>query len=330
MGTTYKQSGVDIEAGEKTVERIKSLVKSTYNERVLSEIGLFGGFYDAKFPEFEHPVLISSTDGVGTKLKIAFMMNKHDTIGQCLVNHCVNDILTAGAKPLFFLDYFAMGKLDVDVAYEVIKGLVIACKENYCALIGGETAEMPSFYAEGEYDISGTIVGVVEKSKIINGSKIASSDVLIGLASNGLHTNGYSLARKVLLAKYKIDQYVEELGTTLGEELLKIHKSYYHSIYSLVQEGLINGISHITGGGILGNTKRIIPNGLTLKVDWNSWEVPPIFHLIQKLGDVPEEEMRTVFNLGIGLILVVSKSNVDKVLNFIEGKEKYFIIGEVV
>ncbi len=330
MGTTYKQSGVDIEAGEKTVERIKSLVKSTYNERVLSEIGLFGGFYDAKFPEFEHPVLISSTDGVGTKLKIAFMMNKHDTIGQCLVNHCVNDILTAGAKPLFFLDYFAMGKLDVDVAYEVIKGLVIACKENNCALIGGETAEMPSFYAEGEYDISGTIVGVVEKSKIINGSKIASSDVLIGLASNGLHTNGYSLARKVLLAKYKIDQYVEELGTTLGEELLKIHKSYYHSIYSLVQEGLINGISHITGGGILGNTKRIIPNGLTLKVDWNSWEVPPIFRLIQKLGDVPEEEMRTVFNLGIGLILVVSKSNVDKVLNFIEGKEKYFIIGEVV
>lgn len=330
MGTTYKQSGVDIEAGEKTVERIKSLVKSTYNERVLSEIGLFGGFYDAKFPEFEHPVLISSTDGVGTKLKIAFMMNKHDTIGQCLVNHCVNDILTAGAKPLFFLDYFAMGKLDVDVAYEVIKGLVIACKENNCALIGGETAEMPSFYAEGEYDISGTIVGVVEKSKIINGSKIASSDVLIGLASNGLHTNGYSLARKVLLANYKIDQYVEELGTTLGEELLKIHKSYYHSIYSLVQEGLINGISHITGGGILGNTKRIIPNGLTLKVDWNSWEVPPIFRLIQKLGDVPEEEMRTVFNLGIGLILVVSKSNVDKVLNFIEGKEKYFIIGEVV
>ncbi|MFN3270910.1 MAG: phosphoribosylformylglycinamidine cyclo-ligase, partial [Candidatus Kapaibacteriota bacterium] len=246
MGTTYKQSGVDIEAGEKTVERIKSLVKSTYNERVLSEIGLFGGFYDAKFPEFEHPVLISSTDGVGTKLKIAFMMNKHDTIGQCLVNHCVNDILTAGAKPLFFLDYFAMGKLDVDVAYGVIRGLVIACKENNCALIGGETAEMPSFYAEGEYDISGTIVGVVEKSKIINGSKIASGDVLIGLASNGLHTNGYSLARKVLLAKYNIDQYVEELGTTLGEELLKIHKSYYHTIYSLVQEGLINGISHIT------------------------------------------------------------------------------------
>ncbi len=216
------------------------------------------------------------------------------------------------------------------MAYEVIRGLVIACKENNCALIGGETAEMPSFYAEGEYDISGTIVGVVEKSKIINGSKIASSDVLIGLASNGLHTNGYSLARKVLLAKYKIDQYVEELGTTLGEELLKIHKSYYRSIYSLVQEGLINGISHITGGGILGNTKRIIPNGLTLKVDWNSWEMPPIFRLIQKLGDVPEEEMRTVFNLGIGLILVVSKSNVDKVLNFIEGKEKYFIIGEVV
>lgn len=330
MSITYKQTGVDIEAGEKTVELIKSLVKSTYNERVLSELGLFGGFYDAKFQEYDHPVLISSTDGVGTKLKIAFMMNKHDTIGQCLVNHCVNDILTAGAKPLFFLDYFATGKLDVDVAYQVIKGLVLACKENECALIGGETAEMPSFYAEGEYDISGTIVGVVDKAKIINGSKITAGDVLIGLASNGLHTNGYSLARSVLLSRFALEQYIEDIGCTLGEELLKVHKSYFHSVFPLVEMGLINGISHITGGGILGNTKRILRNNLQLKINWGSWEVPPIFRLIQSIGEVSDDEMRNVFNLGIGLILVVSKNNVDKVLQFITGKEKYYIIGEVV
>lgn len=330
MGITYKQSGVDIEAGDKVIEKIKSLVKTTYNEKVLSELGLFGGFFDAKFEGFEHPVLVSSTDGVGTKLKIAFLMNKHDTVGQCLVNHCVNDILTAGAKPLFFLDYFATGKLDVEVTYQVISGLVKACKENECALIGGETAEMPSFYAEGEYDISGTIVGVVEKSKIINGSNIVSGDVLIGLASNGLHTNGYSLARSVLLSNYSIDQYVDELGCTIGEELLKVHRSYLHSVYPLVELGLISGISHITGGGILGNTKRIIPENRVLKIDWNSWQIPPIFEMIQKLGDVSTEEMRKVFNLGIGMILIVPKDNVDKVLNNLSGKEKCFIIGEVV
>ncbi|MGB9771621.1 MAG: phosphoribosylformylglycinamidine cyclo-ligase [Candidatus Kapaibacteriota bacterium] len=329
MGVTYKQSGVDIDAGERTVERIKSLVKTTFNERVLSELGLFGGFYDAKFPEFEHPVLISSTDGVGTKLKIAFLMKKHDTIGQCLVNHCVNDILTAGAKPLFFLDYFATGKLDVEVAYQVISGLVQACKENNCALIGGETAEMPSFYAEGEYDISGTIVGVVDKSKILNGLNITKGDVLIGLASNGLHTNGYSLARNVLLSRFSLDQYFEELGCTLGEELLKIHKSYLHSVYPLVEKSLIKGISHITGGGILGNTKRILPDGLSLKIEWDSWEVPQIFQLIQKIGDVPNEEMRNVFNLGIGLILIVAKDHISSVLNYLANKEKCFIIGEV-
>lgn len=330
MGMTYKLTGVDIEAGEETVQRIKSLVKSTYDERVLSELGLFGGFYDAKFPEYEHPILISSTDGVGTKLKIAFLMKKHDTIGQCLVNHCVNDILTAGAKPLFFLDYFAAGKLEVEVAYRVICGLVQACKENNCALIGGETAEMPSFYAEGEYDISGTIVGVVDKSKIINGSKIKSGDVLVGLASNGLHTNGYSLARKVLLSNFSVDQYVEELGTSLGEELLKVHRSYLKSVFPLVEKNLINGISHITGGGILGNTKRIIPEGLELKVDWNSWEVPTIFKLIQRFGAVSDDEMRNVFNLGVGMILVVSEENIDFVLEELKEKEKCFIVGKVI
>jgi phosphoribosylformylglycinamidine cyclo-ligase len=330
MGITYKQTGVDIEAGERTVHRIKSLVKSTYNERVLSDLGLFGGFFDAKFPDYEHPVLVSSTDGVGTKLKIAFLLNKHNTIGQCLVNHCVNDILTAGARPLFFLDYFATGKLDEDVGYEVISGLVTACKENDCALIGGETAEMPSFYDEGEYDISGTIVGVVDKSKIINGSKIRAGNILVGLASNGLHTNGYSLARQVLLSKYNLDQYIEELGCPLGEELLKVHRSYYRAVFPIIEKGLINGISHITGGGILGNTIRIIPKGLDLRIDWESWEVPSIFRLIQRLGDISDDEMRRVFNLGIGLILVVAKENLEAVLTDLEGKENYFVIGEIV
>lgn len=329
MGLTYKQTGVDIEAGEQIVQKIKSLVKTTYNERVLSELGLFGGFFDAKFSEFQHPILVSSTDGVGTKLKIAFLMKKHDTIGQCLVNHCVNDILTAGAKPLFFLDYFATGKLDVDVAYQVVSGLVQACKENGCALIGGETAEMPSFYSEGEYDISGTIVGVVEKSKIINGSKISAGDILIGLASNGLHTNGYSLARNVLLSHLSIDQYIDELGCSVGEELLKVHRSYLHSVYPLLELDLVNGISHITGGGIIGNTIRVVPKNLTLKIDWNSWFVPPIFKIIQKYGGVTDEEMRAVFNLGIGMILIVAKDNVEKTLEFLKEREKAFIIGEV-
>lgn len=329
MGLTYKQTGVDIEAGEQIVQKIKSLVKTTYNERVLSELGLFGGFFDAKFSEFQHPVLVSSTDGVGTKLKIAFLMKKHDTIGQCLVNHCVNDILTAGAKPLFFLDYFATGKLDVDVAYQVVSGLVKACKENGCALIGGETAEMPSFYSEGEYDISGTIVGVVEKSKIINGSKISAGDVLIGLASNGLHTNGYSLARNVLLSHFSIDQYIDELGCSVGEELLKVHRSYLHSVYPLLELDLVNGISHITGGGIIGNTIRVVPKNFTLKIDWDSWFVPPVFKIIQKYGGVSDEEMRAVFNLGIGMILIVAKDNVEKTLEFLKEREKAFIIGEV-
>ncbi|MFN3305747.1 MAG: phosphoribosylformylglycinamidine cyclo-ligase [Candidatus Kapaibacteriota bacterium] len=330
MAITYKQTGVDIEAGEITVERVKSIVRTTYNERVLSEIGLFGGFFDAKFSEYDHPVLVSSTDGVGTKLKIAFMMNRHNTIGQCLVNHCVNDILTAGAKPLFFLDYFATGKLDVEVAIQVVSGLAIACKENGCALIGGETAEMPSFYSEGEYDLSGTIVGIVDKSKIINGSRITKGNVLIGLASNGLHTNGYSLARSVLLKHFNVEQYVPELGIILGEELLRVHRSYFRTVYPLVEEGLVLGISHITGGGILGNTKRILPQGLELNVDWSSWEMPPIFKLIQRLGEISDEEMRNVFNLGIGLVLIVSKEYVDTILLRLKDREKCYIIGEVV
>jgi len=239
MGISYKESGVDIAAGEETIDRIKPLVKSTHNKNVLSNIGLFGGFYELDFKEYEAPVLVASTDGVGTKLKVAFAADKHDTVGQCLVNHCVNDILACGAKPLFFLDYFATGKLNPSVAEQVIKGFTIACKENGVALIGGETAEMPSMYSEGEYDVSGTIVGVVEKRKIVNGSKIEKGDLMIGLSSSGLHTNGYSLARAVLFPKYDTNTYFESLGSTLGEALLAVHKPYFNTIYSLIDKEII-------------------------------------------------------------------------------------------
>jgi phosphoribosylformylglycinamidine cyclo-ligase len=327
MENTYKNAGVDIEAGEETVNRIKPLVKSTFNDKVLGNIGLFGGFYDAKFEEYNHPILVSSTDGVGTKLKVAFAADKHNTVGQCLVNHCVNDILCCGAKPLFFLDYFATGKLNPDVAVQVIEGFAKACRENGVALIGGETAEMPSIYAIGEYDMSGTIVGVVEKEMILNGSKVKSGDVLIGLQSTGLQTNGYSLARAVLFNEYKHDTYFDELGETLGEALLKVHSSFFHNVYPLLQKELINGVSHITGGGIIGNTKRIIPENLALDIKWDSWDVLPIFKLIQKIGNVSDEEMRHAFNLGIGMILVVDKNNVSQVIDELNCKS--FIIGEV-
>lgn len=328
MNTTYKAAGVDIEAGDETVKRIKPLVRSTFNKNVLADIGMFGGFYEADFKEFEKPVLVASTDGVGTKLKVAFMLDKHDTIGQCLVNHCVNDILCCGAKPLFFLDYFATGKLIPGIAEDVISGFATACRNNGCALIGGETAEMPSIYSEGEYDVSGTIVGIVDKNKIVNGSNISPNDVLIGLKSSGLHTNGYSLARTALFDKYKTDTFFNEINCTLGEALLKVHTSYLDVVHPLADEGLLNGISHITGGGIIGNTKRIIRDGLALNVDWNSWSIPGIFKIIQKAGDITNEEMRHVFNLGIGMILVVSPANVDKVLNRTL-KFNPVIIGEV-
>ena len=321
MKTTYKDAGVDIAAGNEMVNRIKPLVKSTFNEKVLSEIGLFGGFYDGTFPEMKHPILVASTDGVGTKLKVAFMMNKHNTVGQCLVNHCVDDILCCGAKPLFFLDYFATGKLNPNVGVEVVEGFVAACKENKCALIGGETAEMPSLYQDGEYDMSGTIVGVVDKEKIVNGKKIKAGDILIGLKSTGLHTNGYSLARKVLFPKYDVNQTVAELGTTVGgleitvgEALLAVHCSYLNEVLPLVEAEKLNGISHITGGGMIGNISRILPTDCKLEIDWHSWERLPIFDLIQKEGNIAEDEMRMAFNLGIGMVLVVSEENIDTVI----------------
>lgn len=331
MNQIYKASGVDIQAGEITVDKIKGYAKSTFNRNVLSDIGLFGGFYELDLVGYKNPVLVSSVDGVGTKLKIAFEMDKHDTIGQDLVNHCVNDIAVCGAEPLFFLDYYATGKLNPEKAAKVIEGFSIACKENGCALIGGETAEMPGFYQGEEYDVSGTIVGIVEKEKIINGSKIQKGDVLIGITSNGLHTNGYSLARKVLLEKFSLSQYFEEFGHTLGEELLRVHKSYLKLIKEFKSKVEVKGLSHITGGGIVGNTKRIIPEGLSINIHWGNWEMPSIFKLIMNTGNITVEEMRNVFNLGIGLVVIVSPKQERLTFEIAhEMKEHALHIGEVV
>lgn len=327
---TYKDSGVDIKAGEELVDSIKDVVKETHNASVLSNIGGFGALFAPDFSKFKEPVLISSVDGVGTKLIVAFKAGKYDTVGQDLVNHCVNDIAVCGATPLFFLDYFSTGKLDQRVGYDVISGFSKACKENGVALIGGETAEMPDIYKTGEFDLAGTIVGVVDKSKLITGDKIKKGDKLIGFSSSGLHTNGYSLARHVLFSKYDISDKPKELDETIGEALLHIHKSYLPLINDLKEIEGVNGFSHITGGGIIGNTKRILPKGLTLNIDWNSWKRPAIFDLIQKTGNVPEEDMHSSFNLGIGLIAVVKEESVDEVKRIAEGlNEKVFEIGTV-
>lgn len=310
----YKSAGVDIEAGEALVDDIKPFVKATRTAGVLSEIGLFGGFFDARFPDHQHPVLVASTDGVGTKLNVAIMAGKHDTVGQCLVNHCVNDILACGARPLFFLDYFATGRLERGVARDVIKGMAEACLQNGAALLGGETAEMPSLYKDGDYDVAGTIVGVVDKPKILNGSRVAVGDVLIGLPSTGLHTNGFSLARAALFPTYRIDQYVDALGMTVAEALLAMHASYLKVISPLLDADLLSGLSHITGGGIVGNTSRILQPGQSLQIEWGSWNVPEIFRLIQHAGLIEEEEMRHVFNLGVGMIMIVHPDHADAVL----------------
>ena len=330
MAKKYEDAGVSIKAGDETVDKIKKYAKSTFNNSVLTDIGLFGAFFQPDLSNYKEPVLVSSVDGVGTKLKITIELNKHDTIGQDLVNHCVNDIAVCGAEPLFFLDYMAFGKLDPLIAAEIVKGFSIACKENGCALIGGETAEMPGVYQVGDYDLSGTIVGIVEKSKIIKGENISSGDVLIGIPSSGLHTNGYSLARKVLLEKYKLIDNVPALKNTIGKELLSVHRSYLQLIKTIKNKIVVKGISHITGGGIVGNTKRILPKKLKLIIDWNNWEVPAIFKLIQEAGEISDDEMQEVFNMGIGLIFVVSKDDVETTLKSAnELSEKPIVIGEV-
>lgn len=327
---TYKDSGVDIKAGEQMVDSIKGVVKDTHGPEVLANIGGFGGFFKPDLGSFENPVFVSSVDGVGTKLIVAFKSDTYDTIGQDLVNHCVNDIAVCGAKPLFFLDYFSTGKLEQHIGVDVVKGFATACKENGVALIGGETAEMPDIYSDGEFDLAGTIVGIVDEKKVINGSAIQKGDMLLGFKSSGLHTNGYSLARKVLFSKYQVENYVEELGSTVGDELLKVHRSYLPLITKLKEITGVNGFSHITGGGIAGNTKRILPEGLQLDVNWDSWERPPVYKLIQEIGNVPEDDMRSTFNLGVGLIAVVSESAVDAVkAKAAELNEEVFTIGSV-
>ncbi len=317
MSISYKDSGVNLEAAEASTKKIAALAKSTFNANVLKDIGLFSGFFKLDLQKYHDPVIVSSVDGVGTKLKIAFAMDIHDSIGQDLVNHCVNDIMVSGADPLFFLDYIGTVALKPDHAALIVKGMAKACMENDCALIGGETAEMPGFYSPGEYDLAGTIIGVINRSDIIDGSSIASGDQLIGISSNGLHTNGYSLARKVLLEVKNVNLHntVDELGMSWGECLLRVHKSYM-PVIKLVRgmQGLA-GISHITGGGIEGNTYRLLRPGLNLQIDWSAWQQPPEFQLIQQYGNVNDTEMRRTFNLGIGLVLVVKSDQYNSIFN---------------
>jgi phosphoribosylformylglycinamidine cyclo-ligase len=306
---TYKKAGVDIDEGDRFVSLISPMVKKTFRPEVMTDIGAFGALFKLDMAKYKEPVLVSGADGVGTKLKIAFMMDKHDTVGIDLVAMCVNDILTLGAEPLFFLDYFATGRLRSEKAKDVVKGIAQGCKESGCSLIGGETAEMPGFYGEDEYDLAGFAVGVVDRDKIIDGSKIKEGDVIIGIASSGLHSNGYSLARKVFFdaAQFKVDTYVPELGTTIGEELLKPTKIYVTAFNALKDRMDIHGMAHITGGGIVGNVPRIIRDGLTAVIKEDSWPVLPIFNIIKRLGNVPDGDMKKTFNLGIGYVIVLPK-----------------------
>jgi len=326
----YKLAGVDIHAGETVVNRIKELAKSTFDKNVLTGIGHFGALYQLDLSKYKKPVLVSSVDGVGTKLKIAFQTGRHDTIGQDLVNHCVNDIAVCGAEPLYFMDYLSFAKLDPKISSSIIEGFTVACIQNGCALIGGETAEMPGFYQQGEYDIAGMIVGVVEKEKIVDGKNIEAGDILIGIPSNGLHTNGYSLARKVLLEKYDLNSHIESLNNILSNELLRIHKSYLNLMRNLKSSVDVKGFAHITGGGLVGNTSRIIPNELSLKIHWGNWEILPIFKLIQETGEISNEEMRLVFNMGIGLVVIVPRKQEELTLQIIlECREHPLVVGEV-
>jgi phosphoribosylformylglycinamidine cyclo-ligase len=313
----YKQSGVDIDAGNEVVRRIKSLARATLTPGVLSEIGSFGGLFHLGAAGLSDPVLVASADGVGTKLRLAFMTGIHSTIGVDLVNHCVNDILVQGARPLFFLDYLATGRLDPDVAVQIVDGLAQACRANGCALLGGETAEMPGFYADGEYDVAGFIVGAVGRDDVIDGRTIASGDVLIGLPSTGLHTNGYSLARRIAFeqAGLQVGSHVAELGTTIGEALLVPHRSYLPVIGPLLGERVIKGMAHITGGGITENLPRALPEGRGYRLDDRAWTVPPIFHWLQRGGGVADAEMFRTFNMGVGLVLVTAAADADTTLS---------------
>ena len=329
---TYADAGVDIAVATKTKNRIKYLAQKTFTKGVLSDIGGFGGLFAVDKTKFRDPVLVSSVDGVGTKLKVAFQMKMHHTVGADLVNHCVNDIAVQGATPLFFMDYIASGKLSPDITEQVIAGIANACKHNNCALIGGETAEMPGFYEAGEYDLAGFIVGVVDRDRIITGEKVQIGDVLLGLPSNGLHTNGYSLARKLLfeVGKYSPEKYVNELKAKVGNELMRIHKSYWPVLRRLLDADCLSAMAHITGGGITENLPRVLPKGTGAVVEINSWPVLPIFKHLQSLGNVPQEEMMRTFNMGIGMVLVVPFKKFKKAQTLIDrAGEKAYTIGRI-
>ncbi|HXH06179.1 MAG TPA: phosphoribosylformylglycinamidine cyclo-ligase [Vicinamibacterales bacterium] len=330
----YRDAGVDIEAGHALVRRIRALAGATFTPGVLADIGGFGGLFRLDPSRCREPVLVASADGVGTKLKIAFLADGHDTIGEDLVNHCVNDVLVQGAEPLFFLDYFATGRLVPGVAERVIAGLARACRANGCALLGGETAEMPGFYADGEYDLAGFIVGVVERERLIDGRGIAPGDRLIGLPSNGLHTNGYSLARRIVFERLGLDvhAHVGELGTTVAEALLRPHRSYLSLVRPLLEANLVKGMAHITGGGLTDNVPRALPAGIGARIDPHAWPVPPLFAWLQRAGGVPADEMRRTFNLGIGFVLVVAPEHTDEVRRRLAeaGEPDAAVIGEAV
>jgi phosphoribosylformylglycinamidine cyclo-ligase len=328
----YKTTGVDIDAGNETVRRIKDLARSTFTAGVLSEIGSFGGLFRFDSSRFTDPVLVSSADGVGTKLKIAFVTGVHDTIGADLVNHCVNDILVQGAEPLFFLDYLATGRLDPSVGARVVGGIARACRENGCALIGGETAEMPGFYADGEYDLAGFIVGVVDRPSLVDGRTIARGDAIVGLPSTGLHTNGYSLARAVVFDRLGlgVDAFVAELGTTIGAALLATHRSYLGAVRPLLARGLVKGMAHITGGGITENLPRVLPPGTGARIELSSWRPPALFQFLQSNGGITDAEMYRAFNMGLGLLIVCTAAALPQVVALLRTEgEQPLVVGTI-
>lgn len=317
---TYSDAGVDIDAATRATDKIKELARRTFNRRTLSEIGSFGGMFDGAFPNLKQPVLVASADGVGTKLKIAFLTGVHNTIGRDLVNHCVNDILVQGARPLFFLDYIATGKLDPEIVGNIVEGIANGCAQNGCVLLGGETAEMPDFYSAGEYDVAGFVVGIADREKVIDGRRIVPGDVLLALPSVGLHTNGYSLARKLFfeVAGYDAKTQVDELAMTVGEALLKAHVSYLQPLEGLLDSGLIKGLVHITGGGLTDNIPRILPERAAVEIDKGSWPVLPVFTLMQQIGNVSEVEMYRTFNMGVGMVIITSASDLDTVASHLK------------
>jgi phosphoribosylformylglycinamidine cyclo-ligase len=330
---TYADAGVDIARANRTKQRIKYLAHKTFTRGVLSEIGGFGGLFAVDKTKYTDPVLVSSVDGVGTKLKIAFEMDLHSTVGGDLVNHCVNDIAVQGAAPLFFMDYLATGTLDPSIAEKIVEGIADACKHNGCALIGGETAEMPGFYPDGEYDLAGFIVGVVDREKIVTGKDVQIGDIILGLPSNGLHTNGYSLARKLLfdVARYSPETYVNEIKNKVGNELMRTHKSYWPVLRKVLDAQCVTALAHITGGGITENLPRVLPRGTAAAIELGSWPVQPIFEHLQQLGNVPQDEMLRTFNMGLGMLLVVPSAKFKKAQSVLERVgEKAYTIGRIV